>query len=97
MRFKKSLVNIGKVPHIIIQFNYTPEKHKIILKDNFKSEENTLMEIIEVKCVGKSILYLSRKDLKLDNDNVKINLLSKTFNKFYLHGKHSCQAEGIQN
>lgn len=89
MRLKKSLVNIGKVPHTIIQFNYTPQKHKIILKDNFKSEENTLMEIIEVKCVGKSILYLSRKDLKLDNDNLKINLLSKTFNKFYIIS--SCQ------
>jgi hypothetical protein len=84
MRLKKSLVNIGEVPYTIIQFNYTPQKDKMLSKDNFKWEENTLIGIIEVNCTGKSILYLSRKNSKLVDDNLRVDLLSKTFNKFYI-------------
>ena len=72
------------MPYTIIQFNYTPQKNKKIFKDNFKSAEDILMETIEIKCTGKSILYLSRKNSKLVNHNLKINLSSRTFNKLYI-------------
>jgi hypothetical protein len=76
MRIKKSLLNIGKAPYTVIEFNYKPPKDKNL--------ENNVKDTVDVKCPEKFILFLNRKNTSLVNDNLKVNLFTITYNKFYI-------------
>lgn len=59
-------------------YQYLPK-----FRECFKSLEDTSNETIEINCEGKSIVYLSKKDSRLERDNLMMNL-SKSINKFYI-------------
>jgi hypothetical protein len=143
MRIKKTIVDIGKIPYTIIQFNYTPPKDKNVLtdkihlmevfdknqaitgysdefiekikktnnlmeareaayeylsmfKDYFKIVEHISAETIHIKCEGKSILYLTRKSLRLEKDSLNTNLY-KSINRFYIISPQSEEFEFTVN
>jgi hypothetical protein len=61
------------------------EEYLPIFKHNFRSVEGVSSEVINIKSEGNDILYLSRKNSRIDKDNVKTSL-SKSINKFYIIG-----------
>lgn len=74
-----SLSKFGRHSHSSMINQYLP-----IFKHNIKSVENSLKEVVNVTSKGNSILYLTKKNSRLFNDKLNINLLSKTYNKFYI-------------
>jgi hypothetical protein len=68
MRIKRSMLSIGKVQCSVIQFNYTPPNDE---------------KIINIMCEGKTILYLTRQGIRLEQDSLATSL-ANSFNKFYI-------------
>jgi hypothetical protein len=61
-------------------------------KECFKSLDGMSYENMNINCEGKSIIYLTRKNSRLESDNLSINP-SKSINKFYII---SCKDEEFQ-
>lgn len=59
-------------------YQYLPK-----FKEQFKVIEDKSSETIDINCEGKSIVYLSKKESRLENDNLSINVL-KSINRFYI-------------
>jgi hypothetical protein len=58
----------------------------------FKSIEYISKETIHIKCEGKSILHLTKRNLRLEKDNLNTNLY-KSNNKFYIISPQSEEFE----
>ncbi|MDR3595517.1 hypothetical protein [Clostridium sp.] len=59
-------------------YEYLPK-----FNESFKSIEGISQETIDINCEGKSIIYLTKRNTRLEVDNLNTNL-SKSINKFYI-------------
>lgn len=72
-----------KKTNSLIEAREAAYEYLSIFKDYFKIVEHISAETIHIKCEGKSILYLTRKSLRLEKDNLNTNLY-KSINRFYI-------------
>jgi hypothetical protein len=59
-------------------YEYLPK-----FNESFKSIEGISQETIDINCEGKSIIHLTKRNSRLEVDNLNTNL-SKSINKFYI-------------
>jgi hypothetical protein len=74
-----SLSKFGRHAHSTKITEYLP-----IFKHNLKSVEDISNIMFYVNCENSSILYLTNNTSKLAKDNLNVNILSRTTNKFYI-------------
>lgn len=69
----------------IVEAREVVYEHLPRFKESFKILEDVSHETIDIKCEGRSIIYLSKRNSILENDNLYTSL-SKSNNKFYIIG-----------
>lgn len=74
-----SLSKFGRHAHSTSINEYLP-----IFTHNFKAVENISINKIKLHCPGGSILYMTKRNSRLDSNFLDTNLSSKAENKFYL-------------